>query len=166
MRAVAEMPGMAADSLRDAVWFSLRPRSAPPLDIRRADNAEAMGDFRSVGSLCFHVPPVWFHEVFDDTIPSREFRCWVGYRGELPVATAATLVSDGVIGLYNVASIPGEQRKGYGEAITRHAVAEAAKESGLRRVILQATSQGERLYRKLGFREVSRLIVFNSVNPF
>ena len=87
----------------------------------------------------------------------------MGYREERPVATAATLVSHGVIGLYNVASLPGEQRRGFGEAITRHAIGEAARESGLRQVILQSTMQGERLYRKLGFREVSRLVVFNSV---
>jgi ribosomal protein S18 acetylase RimI-like enzyme len=163
MRAVAEMPGMFADSLRDTTRFSLRSRPAAALDIRPADNVRAMRDFRAVGSLCFHVPPAWFGEVFDDTIPAREFRCWVGYREERPVATAATLVSHGVIGLYNVASLPGEQRRGFGEAITRHAIGEAARESGLRQVILQSTMQGERLYRKLGFREVSRLVVFNSV---
>ncbi|HXE64083.1 MAG TPA: GNAT family N-acetyltransferase [Bryobacteraceae bacterium] len=163
MRIVAEMPGMVADPLRDTARFSLRSRPTLPLDIRRAEDGRTMSDFRAVGSLCFHVPPAWFGEVFDDTTPSREFRCWVGYHEGRPVATAATVVSHGVIGLYNVASIPGEQRRGFGEAITRHAVGEAAKESGLRRVILQSTSQGERLYRKLGFREVSRLVVFNSV---
>jgi ribosomal protein S18 acetylase RimI-like enzyme len=166
MRAVAEMPGMVADSLRDSAWFLRRGRPAPPLDIRPADDAGVMRDFRAVGSVCFHVPPPWFHEVFDDTVPSRDFRCWVGYLDGRPVATAATVVSHGVIGLYNVAAIPGEQRKGFGEAITRHAIGEAAKQSGLRRVILQSTSQGERLYRRLGFREISRLVVFNSVTAF
>jgi ribosomal protein S18 acetylase RimI-like enzyme len=163
MRAVAEMPGMVADSLRDIPRFPCRPRPSPPLEIVRVDNSRMMNDFRAIGSLCFHVPPAWFQEVFDDTIPSRGFRCWVGYHGGRAVATAATVVSHGAIGLYNVASIPGEQRKGFGEAITRHAIGEAARESGVQRVILQSTSQGERLYRKLGFREVSRLVVFNSV---
>ncbi|HVV44395.1 MAG TPA: GNAT family N-acetyltransferase [Bryobacteraceae bacterium] len=163
MRAVAEMPGMVADSLRENPRFSLRSRPAPPLEIRPADDARVMRDFRTVGALCFHVPPAWFAEVFDDTIPSREFRCWVGYHEGRPVATAATVVAHGVIGLYNVAALPGEQGKGFGEAITRHAISEATRESGLQRVILQSTMQGERLYRKLGFREVSRLVVFNSV---
>jgi ribosomal protein S18 acetylase RimI-like enzyme len=163
MRAATEMPGMVADSLRDSARFSLRSRPAPELEIRRADDVRTMSDFRTVGSVCFHVPPAWFGEVFDDSIPSREFRCWVGYQDGRPVATAATVASHDVIGLYNVAAIPGEQKKGFGEAITRHAIGEAANESGLRRVILQSTWQGERLYRKLGFREVSRLVVFNSV---
>lgn len=163
MRPVTEMPGMVAEPLRPAPRFSRHSWESSPLDVVRAVDGRTMNDFRAVGSLCFHVPPAWFREVFDDTIPSREFYCWVGYYEGRPVATAATVVSDGAIGLYNVATLPGEQRKGFGEAITRRAVGEAAKESGLRRVILQSTSQGERLYRKLGFREVSRLVVFNSV---
>jgi ribosomal protein S18 acetylase RimI-like enzyme len=165
MRAVTEMPGMVADSLRDNGRFSLRTRAAaaPELEIRRADDVRIMDDFRAVGSICFHVPPAWFAEVFDNTILSREFRCWVGYQDGRPVATAATVASHDVIGLYNVAAIPGEQRKGLGEAITRHAIGEAMRESGVQRVILQSTWQGEKLYRKLGFREVSRLVVFNSV---
>jgi ribosomal protein S18 acetylase RimI-like enzyme len=163
MRAVTEMPGMVADSLRDNARFSLRTRPAAELEIRRAGDVRTMDDFRAVGSVCFHVPPAWFAEVFDDTILSREFRCWVGYQEGRPVATAATVAAHDVIGLYNVAAIPGEQRKGFGETITRHAIGEAIKESGLQRVILQSTWQGEKLYRKLGFREVSRLVVFNSV---
>ena len=162
MQPVAEMPGMVADSLRASGGFLQKSRPAAVLDIRRAEGPRMMDDFRAIGSACFHVPPVWFSEVFDDSIPSREFVCWVGYRGGKPVATAATVTSDGVIGLYNIATVPEEQRRGYGEAITRHAIAAASSASGLRRVILQSTSQGERLYKRLGFREVSRLVVFNS----
>lgn len=156
LRAVAEMPGMVTHSLRE-------PKRAPSrMEILRAANSDAMADFRTIGSLCFHVPPTWFQEVFDDNMPAREFVCWVGYSGGLPVTTAATVVSHEVIGVYNVATLPTERGKGYAEAITRHAIAEASRQSGLTRVILQATAQGERLYRRLGFREVSRLVVFNS----
>jgi ribosomal protein S18 acetylase RimI-like enzyme len=159
LRAAAEMPGMAADSLREA------KRAAPRMEIVRASagDSRVMADFRTIGALCFHVPPAWFREVFDDTMPTREFICRVGYSAGLPVATAATVVSHGVIGVYNVATAPDERGKGYAEAMTRQAIAEAARQSGLTRVILQATTQGERLYRRLGFREVSRLVVFNSI---
>jgi ribosomal protein S18 acetylase RimI-like enzyme len=158
LRAVAEMPGMAADSVREA------KRTSPLMEIVRASarDPRVMADFRTIGALCFHVPPGWFREVFDDTMPARDFICWVGYAGGLPVATAATVVSHGVIGVYNVATLPEERGKGYAEAITRHAIADATRQSGLTRVILQATALGERLYKRLGFREVSRLVVFNS----
>jgi hypothetical protein len=51
MRAAAEMPGMVADSLRDPKRFSLTSRPAPRLDFRRAENAQAMVDFRALGSI-------------------------------------------------------------------------------------------------------------------
>lgn len=157
LRAVAEMPGMAAEGVRDT-----KRRDKPAIEIVRADSPATMEHFRSIGSLCFHVPPTWFREVFDDSMPGRDFICWLAFRDGLPVATAATVVSHGVIGVYNVATLPDERGKGYAEAITRHAIAEAARQSGLSRVILQSTAQGERLYKRLGFREVSRLVVFNS----
>ena len=167
LRAVAEMPGMAAESIREPVAARtrslVRPRATLPLsDVRLANTPATMADFRAIGSVCFHVPPVWFAEVFDDAMPSRPFICWVGYVDSRPVATAATVVSHGVIGLYNVATMPDERGKGYAEAITRHAIGMASRQSGLQRVILQSTALGERLYKRLGFREVSRLVVFNS----
>ena len=157
LRAAAEMPGMIAEFLREP-----KRLPAPLSDIRHARTSSVMEDFRAIGSTCFHVPPAWFREVFDDAMPSRPFECWVAYRAGHPVATAATVVSDGVIGLYNVATMPEERGRGYAEAITRHAIASASRDSGLSRVILQSTSLGERLYKRLGFREVSRVVVFNS----
>jgi ribosomal protein S18 acetylase RimI-like enzyme len=159
--AAAEMPGMATDSLREPKRL-LPSRTPPALDVRRAETPRVMEDFRNICSVCFHVPTAWFSEVFDDTILSRPFTCWVGYRDGHPVATAATVISAGVIGLYNVATMPDERGRGYGEAVTRHAIASAARQSGLTRVILQSTSLGQRLYRRLGFHEVSRVVVFNS----
>jgi ribosomal protein S18 acetylase RimI-like enzyme len=163
LRAAAEMPGMIADSLREPRRFASHRQAALRFTVRRAQGAGAMEDFRAVGSVCFHVPPIWFGEVFDDAMAGRAFTCWVGYHDERPVSTAATVVSDGVIGLYNVATLPGARGRGYAEAITRHAIASATRESGLQRVILQSTALGERLYRRLGFREVSRVVVFNSL---
>lgn len=153
----AEVTGMAATELRPA------KRSLPALDFRPVSGDSAvLQDFRFIGATCFHVIPAWFNEVFDETIHSRPFRCWVGYYGDHAVATAATTVSDGVIGIYNVATLPEARGRGYAEAVTRHAAAAAQRESGLNRLILQATPQGESLYRRLGFRDVSRIVVFNS----
>ena len=160
LHAVAEMPAMVAESLRERLSRAWRP--LPQLEVRRAECSKTMADFRAIGSVCFHVPAVWFGEVFDDSLPSRPFTCWVAYRDSKPVATAATVVSHGAIGLYNVATMPDERGRGYAEVITRHAIVSAARESGLQRVILQSTALGERVYRRLGFREISRVVVFNS----
>ena len=86
----------------------------------------------------------------------------VGYHGGSPVATAATVTSNGVIGLYNVATAPEHRQRGYGEAITRHALDAATRENGVGGIVLQSTSQGLRLYERMGFQPVTRVLVYNS----
>jgi ribosomal protein S18 acetylase RimI-like enzyme len=134
------------------------------VELRRAAGASVLSDFRTVGEACFHVPPQWFAEVFNDEVGETcpEFKCWVAYLDGLPVATAATLVSDGVIGLYNIATVPAYRGRGIAEAMTRNVIEVTRAEAGPLPLILQATSLGLRMYSRLGFRETTRILVFNS----
>ena len=84
------------------------------------------------------------------------FTAYVGYQGSEAVATAATLKAADVVGLYSVATLPEHQGRGIGEKLTRHALDQA----GGGRTVLQSTRQGNSLYRRLGFREVTRVIVY------
>ncbi len=143
-------------------------RRLPHLEIHRVTSGQGMEDFRAIGATCFHVPLVWFAEVFDHEMTARaDFVCWAGYVDGEPVATAATVITpDGTIGVYNVATSPAHRRRGYAEAITRHAIdarPEGKMDGGVERVILQSTMQGYELYRRLGFNEVTRILVYNSV---
>jgi GNAT superfamily N-acetyltransferase len=158
LRLVSELPGMMAPEILRG------KRTLPEMEFRRVESASTMMDFRTVGGACFHVPQQWFAEVFHEGLPQTcpAFRCWVGYWNGLPVATAATLISHGVIGVYNIATMPGFRGRGVAEAITRFVIAEAQGEAGAQPVILQSTAMGYRMYKKLGFRESGRLLVFNS----
>jgi ribosomal protein S18 acetylase RimI-like enzyme len=154
LRLSSEMPGMAAAEMdKPRRWL-------PPLDIRPVDSARVLADFRGIGSVCFHVPIEWFNEVFDESVPSARpgFRCWVGYLDGTPIATAASVPSRGVTGLYNIATAPAYRGRGFAEAITRHAVAAA----GDGPLVLQSTAHGLRLYERLGFRAVTRILVYSS----
>ena len=95
-------------------------------------------------------------------VAHREFVCWVGYRNGLPVCTAATVTGNGVVGLYNIATAPAHRRLGFGEAITRYAIAAASDQADSGRLVLQATSGGLQLYEHMGFRTVTRILVYNS----
>jgi ribosomal protein S18 acetylase RimI-like enzyme len=139
-------------------------RALPSPEFRRVDSESTLNDFRAIGASCFHVPVTWFAEVFNISITAEHpFACWVGYREGEPVATAATIVHEGVVGLYNVATAPAYRHHGYAEAITRHAVDEATRQSGGARAVLQSTSGGLHLYQRIGFQPVTRILVYNSM---
>jgi ribosomal protein S18 acetylase RimI-like enzyme len=154
LRPAADMPGMVAETL------AASKRRLPPLDFARVDGVRTLEDFRCIGATCFHVPVPWFAEVFDPAMLTERgaMVCWVAYQDGTPVGTAATLRTNGVTGLYNVATLPEFRGRGVAEAITRHAVAAA----GPAPVILQSSSMGVELYERLGFREVTRIEVYNS----
>jgi GNAT superfamily N-acetyltransferase len=132
-----------------------------------------LNDFRAIGSTCFHVPIAWFGEVFDEEVIGRgTFACWVGYQNGVAVATAATVASrnavnettrTGSTGIYNVATAPEYRRRGYGEAITRHAIDAALREGDPGRLVLQSTSLGQRVYLRMGFEAIARVLVYSSI---
>lgn len=153
----SEMPGMMIERL------TAPTRSLPELSMRRVESERDLRPFCEIGATCFHVPRGWFEEVFDHRMPQRRrFDAWTGYWSGEPVATAATVVSGGVIGLYNIAVLPGFQQRGFAEYAMRHAILQAKESCGLDRVILQSTRQAITLYNRLGFAAVTRFSVFTS----
>ncbi len=79
----------------------------------------------------------------------------VGYVESRPVAAAIAILSNGIAGLYWVATRPEARGRGLGEACTRLA-GNRAFELGARCVVLQASEQGEPIYRRMGYREITR----------
>jgi ribosomal protein S18 acetylase RimI-like enzyme len=134
----------------------------PTLTVRRVSDAATRAAFCAIGSTCFHVPLNWFREVFDNDMVWDRFAAYVAYQKGAPVSTAAIVMGGGAVGVYNVATIPEQQRRGYGEAVMRHAVAEAQKEHGVERSILQSTPAGLHLYQRMGYRTITRVSVYAS----
>lgn len=141
-----QMPGMIATELLPAT------RPLPECEMRAVDSTLVLSDFRIVGSRCFQVPQAWFDEVFDGgTLERIPFRAWVGYVDGRPIATAATVAVEGVLGIYNVATLPDFRGAGYAEAIMRACVAEENARYGEMPLVLQSTASGLALYKRLGF---------------
>jgi GNAT superfamily N-acetyltransferase len=155
LRCATEMPGMIALALPPA------GHPLPDCEPRPTDRGAVLQEFREIGSSCFRVPLDWFSEVFDQRGTARtKFRAWVGYADGKAVATAATVVSAGAIGLYNLATLPEYRSRGYGESLMRQCIAEEIREHGNRPIVLQSTRSGLSLYKRLGFRTVTRFRVF------
>ncbi|HET7472040.1 MAG TPA: GNAT family N-acetyltransferase [Candidatus Limnocylindrales bacterium] len=75
-----------------------------------------------------------------------------------PVSTALGAVLDGVLGVYNVATIPARQRRGGGTAVTR-AVIEDGIRQGAVAAMLQTSDAGRPVYERIGFHEVGTVTV-------
>jgi len=156
LRLATDLPGMLADGILPPV------KALPYMDVRRVCAGNNWEAFCDIGSVCFHVPITWFREVFDSQGVWDGFMSFVGYVDGEPVSTTSIVRGAGVLGVYNVATLPGHQRHGYGEAVMRHALAEAHRHHGSSRVGLQSTPAGLRLYQRMGFREVARVSVYSS----
>ena len=153
----AEMPGMAAERL------PAPSRALPRMEMRQVSDTQSEKAFCDIGAICFNVPSAWFREIFEDPkVWKSGFVGYVGYLNGEPVSTAATVIAAGVVGVYNVATVPLYQRRGYGEAMMRHALDQAREQSGIERTVLQSTPQGLDLYRRMGYSVITNLLVYNS----
>lgn len=77
----------------------------------------------------------------------------VGYVGDRPVSGAEIHVSDGVAGLYGVVTLDDARRRGYGTAVTLHAL-DHSRQSGVTTAVLQASADGASVYARIGFTSV------------
>lgn len=155
LRRTAGAPGMLAEKLLPPA------RPLPEIDCRRVDDAQTRSDFCHITSIGFHLPYPIAQAIYGSAgFWAAGYRGWVGYSGGLPVTTAATVAESGVIGLYSVSTLPECRRRGYGEAVARHALAEAAAGGGVRRYVLQSTSAGHHLYERMGYRTVANFTIY------
>jgi len=157
LRRLVEAPGMLAEELAPPA------RPSPMLDCRRVHDEQTRADFCHITSTAFHLPFATARAIYGAAgFWQAGYRGWVGYRNGRPLATAATVVAGGAIGLYSVATLPEHRRRGYGEAIARHALAEARSESGLDRYVLQSTASGHSMYERMGYRRVAGFAIYVS----
>jgi ribosomal protein S18 acetylase RimI-like enzyme len=156
LRHSVDLPGMIAERIAPPL------RKLPCLDVRRVADPATRDAFCAIGSICFHVPLPWFHEVFDNLTVFRQFAAYVGYVDSEPVSTTALVLGGGAVGVYNVATVPQFQRRGFGEAVMRWALDDFRRRHGIESTILQSTPAGYRLYERMGFRTVTRVGVYST----
>jgi GNAT superfamily N-acetyltransferase len=83
---------------------------------------------------------------------------FVAYEGDTPVSTATAIITEGCLFLFLVATAPDARRKGYGEAVVRHALQAAHEATGIRRTVLHATELGYPVYLRLGYHPTVKFV--------
>ena len=81
-----------------------------------------------------------------------------------PAAAAMVILTHGIGGIYWVGTMPAARRRGLAELVTR-VVGNLAFDRGARAVVLQASVMGEPVYRRMGYREVTRYPYYVQLTP-
>ena len=88
-----------------------------------------------------------------------QMQLFIGYADNCPVATSELFAGGDVAGVHMVATHPEFRHRGFGWKMTWAAL-EQGRRLGLKHASLQASREGEGLYRRLGFRAVCRFAEF------
>jgi ribosomal protein S18 acetylase RimI-like enzyme len=159
MRPISQPPGMLAPSLRPPA------HPLPEIEVRPVVDRETRAAFAEITCVAFEIPYAIAHAVY-----SRE-RAWVsngpnGYEGFVgyvdgrAASIVAAVQAAGAIGIYSLATMPEFRKRGYAEAMLREAVRRISERTGITQVILQSTDAGYELYKRMGFRDVTRFTVY------
>ena len=141
-----------------------RADSTSELEVRRVDTERDLEDFVGVLDACGDPPDPSVGDFFRATAPALleddgPMRLFVGYADGQPVATSELFTGGDVAGVHMVATHPRYRRRGFGWRLTWAALDEGRR-LGLDTATLQASPQGESVYRRLRFRAVCRFVEY------
>ena len=155
MRAISNPPGMIAERLLAPV------RPLPAIECLPVNDAKTRKAFTDLTSVSFDIPYIVANAVYSRPEAwNSAYQGFVGMAGGRVVAIAAMVAAAEVIGVYSLATLPEYRRRGYGEALLRAAAARTQERTGLSRLCLQSTEAGYNLYKRLGFHDSTRYVVY------
>jgi GNAT superfamily N-acetyltransferase len=132
------------------------------LRIVHVEDKETQRQWIHVASVGFEVPEqygqVWY-EFSAEAVFEQPFWTYLALLKGRPVGTSQLFLSAGVAGIYNVTCLPEARWQGIGAAITQAPLLDA-RAIGYRIAILQASDEGAKVYRRLGFQDFGGLSVY------
>lgn len=136
-------------------------RSTPSdLRIQHVTDDQQLADYEKVLLEAYPVPDLlpWRRGAFlaPDLLAAPRWHLFVGYRDGLPVATAASYVTDQVVDVTLVTCRPEFRGQGFGRAVTQAAVDVAPGKPAM----LIASDDGQPVYRSMGFRSLTRFTLW------
>lgn len=154
---LTDPPGLFADQL-------LPPRrTLPDVRVRRVNDEPTRSAFAHLTSLSFDIPAgICQHIYCSARAWTGSFEGYLGYVGNTPVTTTATVITNDVVGIYSVGTTPQSRRRGYAEATMREVLRQVRERTGIAATVLQATSSGFSLYEQMGYRKHTRFSVYIS----
>ena len=143
---------------------TLREDIARPDELRIVcvEDEKTLRKWIHIASIGFRVPSEFedtWYEFFAEAACARPFRTYLALLNGKPVATSQLFTSAGVAGIYNVTCLPEARGQGVGTAVVLAPLLDA-REMGYRVGILQASSMGYNVYRRIGFQDFGKLSLY------
>ncbi len=152
--------GMTAD-------LTLPEPSHPELEFRRVRTEEDLETYGEINALAYEMPPpVGRAALAGSKLWREEAYAYLGHRDGEPVTCAAALGGRDSMFVALVATVPGQQGRGFGEAVTRQAIFKGFHHTGHRHVVLHATQAGRPVYERIGFRADSRILFLQPAGTY
>jgi len=159
---MGEPPGLVLERrIADAV-----PPSGVTLRVVETDaDAAAFAEVNGTAYATYGMPPDVAPAVLGlDVVRAPHIVAVVGRVGDTPASAAMVMLTHGVGGVYWVGTTPAARGKGLAELCTR-TVSNVAFDMGARVVVLQASPMGDPIYRRMGYREVTRYPYWSQLVP-
>lgn len=136
--------------------------SAPELTFRVVENNAERLQFSDINADSYGFSAEWSNDIAGWTShwPSREIRLYIAYRDSQAVSTAMVHLVRDVAYLGFVATHRKHQRRGYAEAIARHALTTTSEQWHFTKSVLHSTPAALSLYRGLGYSEVTSFGIY------
>ena len=150
-----DTPGMAVDL--HEMNESMQPMDG--FEIRAVRDEESLRIWAGIFVNGYGLPSEWETLTTDLWIKlglDLPVHNYLGYLHGKPVATSTIFYGGGVAGIYCVATLPEARSKGIGAAITLGPLQDARK-LGYRVGVLQSSTMGFNIYKKLGFRHLCQI---------
>jgi len=107
-----------------------------------------------LAAIGFEAPLEMFLQLMTPSVLAAPgVRCYVGEADGQPVTTGLGVSLGPYVAIFNIATPPGQRRRGYGAAVTARAVADGLA-AGAKWSWLQSSPAGYTVYERLGFRTV------------
>ena len=160
MQSAGEIPGMAANLAE----MNSMPKSIENFRMEKVKNVEMQALWARIAAVGTGFSDTASAEMtqVEAKLIDPQYKAqhrYIGFFDGAPVATSAMVLDSGVAGIYAVATIPEARHQGIGEVMTVMPLLEA-RQKGYRVAVLQASSMGYPIYKKIGFKDVCKYKIY------
>jgi GNAT superfamily N-acetyltransferase len=134
-------------------------------DIRPLSGREGAVAMGRLNCAAYGMPIEWADETDWAAFFGPDVFTYAMQEDGVDVSTATVFAIEDCLNVVGVATLPEFQRKGYAEAVMRHALAQATRATGLTRTVLHASDAGRPLYERMGYRAVAGFGAWTPANP-